>query len=67
VEEAISAGAAEQVLVIDEMVRNRRVAELLERAEKTRAKVTVFSSLFDPGQQLAALGGIAAVLRFRVK
>jgi protein pelota len=67
VEEAISAGATEQVLVIDEMVRNRRVAELLERAEKTRAKVTVFSSLFDPGQQLAALGGIAAVLRFRVK
>jgi len=67
VEEAVSAGAAEQVLVTDEMVRDRRVADLLERAEKTRAKVTVFSSLFDPGQQLAALGGIAAVLRYRFR
>ena len=67
VEEAVGAGAAEQVLVTDEMVRNRKVTDLLERAEKTRAKVTVFSSLFDPGQQLAALGGIAAVLRYRLK
>jgi len=67
VEEAVSAGAAEQVFAIDEMVRNRAVADLLERAERTRAKVTVFSSFFDPGQQLAALGGIAAILRYRVR
>jgi protein pelota len=67
VEEAVTNGAAEQVLVIDEMVRNRQVADLLDRAEHVRAKVTVFSSLFDPGQQLAALGGIAAVLRYRMK
>jgi protein pelota len=67
VEEAVTNGAAEQVLVIDEMVRNRQVADFLDRAEKTRAKVTVFSTLFDPGQQLAALGGIAAVLRYRLK
>jgi protein pelota len=67
VEEAVSAGAAEQVLVIDEMIRKRDVAGLLERAERTRARVTVFSSLFDPGQQLAALGGIAAILRYRLR
>jgi protein pelota len=67
VEEAVTNGAAEQVLVIDEMVRNRNVADLLDRAEYVRAKVTVFSSLFDPGQQLAALGGIAAVLRYRMR
>jgi protein pelota len=67
VEEAVTNGAAEQVLVIDEMVRNRNVADLLDRAEQVRAKVTVFSSLFDPGQQLAALGGIAAVLRYRMR
>ena len=56
VEEAVSAGAAEQVLVIDDMVRNRDIADLLERAERTRSRVTVFSSLFDPGAQLLALG-----------
>ncbi|MGA2934891.1 MAG: mRNA surveillance protein pelota [Methanomicrobiales archaeon] len=67
VEEAVSAGAAEQVLVIDDMVRIRDVAELLERAERTRSRVTVFSSLFDPGSQLLALGGIAAMLRYRMK
>jgi len=49
------------------MVRIRDVAELLERAERTRSRVTVFSSLFDPGSQLLALGGIAAMLRYRMK
>ena len=67
VEEAVSAGAADQVLVVDDMVRNRDVADLLERAERTRSRVTVFSSLFDPGAQLLALGGIAAILRYRMK
>jgi protein pelota len=67
VEAAVSAGAAEQVLVIDELVRRRNVADLLEHAERIRARVTVFSSLFDPGQQLAALGGIAAILRYRMR
>jgi protein pelota len=67
VEEAVSAGAAEQILVIDDMVRNRNIADLLERAERTRSRVTVFSSLFDPGAQLLALGGIAAILRYRMK
>jgi protein pelota len=67
VEEAVSAGAVEQVLVIDDMVRNKDIADLLERAERTRSKVTVFSSLFDPGAQLLALGGIAAILRYRMK
>ena len=67
VEEAVSAGAAEQVLVIDDMVRNRDIADLLEWAERTRSKVTVFSSLFDPGTQLLALGGIAAILRYRMR
>ena len=62
VEEAVQAGAAEQILVIDEMVRNRKVADLLERAERTRARVTVFSSLFDPGQQLAALVVYAVIV-----
>jgi len=67
VEEAVTAGAAEQVLVIDDMVRNRNIADLLERAEQTRSRVIVFSSLFDPGAQLLALGGIAAILSYRMK
>ncbi|MDD1663740.1 MAG: mRNA surveillance protein pelota [Methanomicrobiales archaeon] len=67
VKEAVSAGAAEQVLVIDDMVRNRDIGDLLERAERTRSKVIVFSSLFDPGAQLLALGGIAAILRYRMR
>jgi protein pelota len=43
------------------------VVHLMERAELTRAQVTVFSSSFDPGKQLGALGGIAALLRFPVR
>ncbi len=66
VERALSSGAAETVMVLDELLRNGKKAEALaEEAEKS-AVVVVFSSEADPGQELKGLGGIAALLRFRI-
>jgi protein pelota len=67
VQMATDSGAVEQLLVSDSLIRDPVVVHLMDRAELTRAQVTVFSSSFDPGKQLGALGGIAALLRFPVR
>ena len=64
---ATDSGAVEQLLISDTLIRDPIVIHLMDRAELTRAQVTVFSSSFDPGKQLGALGGIAALLRFPVR
>jgi protein pelota len=62
-------------LVLDERLRAERAGEgewdadvddLLESVERQGGEVTVFSHEFDPGQQLAKLGGVAALLRYRL-
>jgi protein pelota len=68
-------GAIEHLLVLDERLRIERagdgdwdvdVDDVVETAEQKGGEVTVFSDEFDPGQQLANLGGIAALLRYRL-
>jgi protein pelota len=38
---------------------------LIEDAEAMRATIVVLSSAFEPGERLVALGGIAALLRYK--
>jgi protein pelota len=64
VAQAIEYGAAETVLVTDTTLHDMAVVELLEAAEGQRATVVVFTTAFEPGEQLEALGGIAALLRY---
>lgn len=63
---AVGLGAAEVVLVLDELLRtDKNIEKLAEDADK-RSVVVVFSSEAEPGNMLNGLGGIAALLRFRV-
>ncbi len=68
ISQAAGAGAIEKLLVADEMLRSNRaeVQRALEEARKTRAEVIVISTEHDAGRQLVALGGMAALLRFRM-
>jgi len=75
VAKAADYGAIDHLLVLDERLRVERAGEgdwpidvddVVETAEQKGGEVTVFSSEFDPGQQLANLGGIAALLRYRL-
>jgi protein pelota len=66
VRKAIEYGAVEQVLVADTLLRNKDIMHLIQKAETTRAAIVVLSSGFEPGERLIALGGIAALLRYRV-
>jgi protein pelota len=68
-------GAIEHLFVLDKRLRDERrgseewdvdVDRIIETTEQKGGEVTVFSGEFDPGLQLANLGGIAALLRYRV-
>jgi protein pelota len=76
VAEAAEFGAVETLLVLDERLREERqgrgdwdvdVDDVIETAEQKGGDVVVFSAEFAPGQQLRNLGGIAALLRYRLQ
>ena len=74
VRNALRYGAIETLLISDEKLMASRVGEkeekeiesMLEDVERGRGKIVVFSTEFEPGKRLNALGGIAAILRFRI-
>ncbi len=70
VKKALDYGAIETLLVADEMLRLERekgnIDSLLMAVEHAQGKVVVFSTEFEPGQKLHALGGIAAILRYKI-
>ncbi|MFB6267272.1 MAG: mRNA surveillance protein pelota [Halodesulfurarchaeum sp.] len=75
VAQAVEYGAVETLLILDERLRQERagegewsvdVNELVESVEQQGGEITVFSHEFDPGQQLRNLGGVAALLRYRI-
>lgn len=63
---AINYGAAETVLVTDTLLRDERAVGLVEQAEYVGASVVVLSTEFEPGERLEALGGAAALLRYKI-
>jgi protein pelota len=75
VEQAVDFGAVETLLILDERLRKERAGEgdwpvdvndLVRQVEQQGGDVTVFSHEFAPGEQLRNLGGVAAILRYRL-
>jgi protein pelota len=64
VREAVDAGAVETLLVADTLLVDPRVAPILDRARAARARVLVVREEGDAGKRLAALGRVAAILRY---
>jgi protein pelota len=64
---AAEMGAADTVLVLDELLRKEKDVEALAEMAEKSAAVVVFSSEADPGQELKGLGGVAALLRYKVE
>lgn len=66
VERALDIGAVDKLLVSDELVRkNPGIERLMEKAKKTKGEVFLVSTEHEAGEKLLALGGLAALLRFR--
>ncbi len=72
VENAIKMGAVEKLVVADTTLRDANEQQrlnleaLMHEAEKRNASITVVSTEHEAGAKLIAIGGIAALLRFRL-
>jgi protein pelota len=65
-------GAIDALLIGDETLRGERekgtaIDELLTAVNNSNGHVVIFSTEFEPGKRLEKLGGIAALLRFKLK
>lgn len=66
VQRAVSLGAVDTLIVLDSAVRKNLYGSLMSSVENARGKVVVVSERFEAGVKLEALGGIAALLRFKL-
>ncbi len=63
---AVRAGAVELLLVTDALVRDPAVAGVLESCEAAGGRCLIVSTAHDGGKKLEALGGLGALLRYRM-
>lgn len=63
---ASQAGAIEILLVLDKKLRSAPVDSLLRSVESSRGEFMIVSSRHEAGRRLESLGGIAAILRYRI-
>lgn len=66
VERAIEAGAADTVLVADHLVRDGSGERFLELARNTGAECHIISTHHEAGARFSKLGGVGALLRYRL-
>ncbi|MDI6917303.1 MAG: mRNA surveillance protein pelota [Thermoplasmatales archaeon] len=66
VKNALDTGAVETLLVTDKLVRTKKADELLEKAKKTSSKFMIISTVHESGKKLEGLGGVAALLRYKI-
>jgi protein pelota len=64
---AAESGAVELLLVIDSLVRDIEVERLLKTVERARGEFMIVSSLHEAGRRLESLGGVGALLRYRIE
>jgi protein pelota len=66
--DAVNKGAVQQLLVADKtLLENREsVEELMDKTEKMGGEVHLVSAEHEAGEKLASIGGIAALLRFKL-
>ncbi len=66
VEEAAAAGAIRTLLILDTKVRSAEIDALLRKVEDSKGEFVIISSLHEAGRRLESLGGVAALLRYRI-
>lgn len=72
-EAAIKAGAVNKLLITDKLIQTKRQEEkfqpievMMKTADKMQAEVHIISSENDGGKKLDGLGGIGAILRYKL-
>lgn len=72
-EKMVVMGAVSILLVTTDLIHKRRqedsfkrIQQIMNRAESTDAQVSIINSKNQPGRKLDSLGGIAAILRYKI-
>lgn len=66
VNDALSKGAVERLLISDIVTRSKNGEKLLQLARKTNSEFTIINTMHEAGKKLDGIGGIAALLRFKI-
>ncbi len=68
VKKAVLAGSVKKLLLLDKFFLEKRaeLEELMQQVEQARGKVHILDAESEAGKQLEGIGGIAALLRYRI-
>jgi len=66
VKTAVDSGAVSVLLVLDTKVRSKSIDELLRAVESSKGEFHIISSMHEAGRRLESLGGLAAILRYKI-
>ena len=73
-ENASLMGAIKELLITDSLIQKSRsenfyniVENIMKTVDKTKSEINIISSEHEGGKRLDGLGGIAAILRFKIK
>jgi len=66
VNHALTNGAVERLLITDTIVRTTKGEQLLRNAKENNSTFTVINSMHEAGKKIEGIGGVAALLRFKI-
>jgi len=67
VKSAVDAGAVSILIVLDSKVRSESVDRLIRDVENAKGEFHIISSMHEAGRRLDSLGGVAAILRYKIQ
>lgn len=66
VKNALMNGAVERLLITDILVRNEIGEELLRLAKQNNSEFTIINTMHEAGKKIEGIGGVGALLRFKI-
>jgi len=66
VKNALMNGAVERLLIIDVLVRQEKGEELLRLAKQNSSEFTIINTMHEAGKKIEGIGGVGALLRFKI-
>ncbi len=66
VQHALNSGAVQRLLITDKLVRTKEGEKLLDIAKQNNSDFTIINTMHDAGKKIEGIGGIGAILRFKI-
>lgn len=66
VKNALINGAVQRLLIIDKIVRTKNGEDLLKLSKENNSEFTIINTIHEAGKKFEGIGGIGALLRFKI-